>query len=222
MKRLKSRSAKFSRRKILAPSSHPNSRSRMSAFAHRSIRRSGEAIPSTLSESLPGHFPRRRSSMKAKKVVPIPKGYHAVTPYLSVKGASDAIEFYKKAFAAKEVMRMPGPNGTVGHAEIEIDKCRIMLADEYPDMNFRSPQAFGGTSVHIHLYVKNADEVADRAVAAGAKMLRPVLDQFYGDRSGSVEDPFGHVWHVATHTKDVSMSELKKRAVAMAAAAEKS
>ena len=160
--------------------------------------------------------------MKAKKAKPIPKGYHAVTPYLSVKGAASAIEFYEKVFGAKEVMRIPGPHGTIGHAEIQINNCRIMLADEYPDMNFRSPQAFGGTPVHIHLYVKNSDDVAERAVAAGAKMLRPVQDQFYGDRSGSVEDPFGHVWHVATHTKDISMSEMKKRAAAMASTAEKS
>jgi len=160
--------------------------------------------------------------MKAKKAKPIPKGYHAVTPYLSVKGAASAIEFYEKVFGAKEVMRIPGPHGTIGHAEIQINNCRIMLADEYPDMNFRSPPAFGGTPVHIHLYVKNSDDVAARAVAAGAKMLRPVQDQFYGDRSGSVEDPFGHVWHVATHTKDISMSEMKKRAAAMASTAEKS
>ena len=155
------------------------------------------------------------------KIKPIPKGYHAVTPYLSVKGAAGAIAFYKKAFGAKEIMRMPGPNGTIGHAEIQIDNCRIMLTDEYPDMNFRSPHAFGGTSVHIHLYVKDADKVAKKAVATGAKPLRPVANQFYGDRSGSVEDPFGHVWHIATHIEDVSMKEIKKRAAAMAAAAEK-
>ena len=160
--------------------------------------------------------------MKAKKVKPIPKGYHAVTPYLSVKGAAKAIEFYETVFGAKEVMRMPGPDGTIGHAEIQINNCRVMLADEYPDISFRSPFEFGGTPVHIHLYVKNADDVADRAVAAGAKMLRPVQDQFYGDRSGSVQDPFGHVWHVATHTKDISMSEMKKRAAAMASTADKS
>lgn len=160
--------------------------------------------------------------MKVKKVKRIPKGYHAVTPYLSVKGAANAIEFYEKVFGAKEIMRMPGPDGTIGHAEIQINNCRVMLADEYPDINFRSPLAFGGTPVHIHLYVKNADDVADRAVAAGAKMLRPVQDQFYGDRSGSVQDPFGHVWHVATHTKDISMSEMKKRAAAMASTRDKS
>lgn len=157
--------------------------------------------------------------MKAKKVHFVPKGYHAVTPYLSMKGAASAIAFYKKVFQAKEVMRMPGPNGAVGHAEIKIGDSRVMLADEYPDMNFRGPRAFGGTPVHIHVYVKDADKVAKTAVAAGAKLLRPVADQFYGDRSGSLEDPFGHVWH-ATHTKDISMKEMKKRAAAMAATAE--
>ena len=154
-------------------------------------------------------------------VKPIPRGYHAVTPYLSVKGAASAIAFYKKAFAAKEIMRMPAPGGTIGHAEIQIGDSHIMLADEYPDMNFRGPKSFGGTSVHIHLYVHDVDRVVKKAVAAGAKVLRPVADQFYGDRSGSLEDPFGHVWHVATHKEDVPAKELKERAAAMAAAPEK-
>ncbi|TMA65921.1 MAG: VOC family protein [Deltaproteobacteria bacterium] len=156
-----------------------------------------------------------------KKVRPTPKGYHAVTPYLSVKGAASAIAFYKKAFGAKEIMRMPGPGGTIGHAEIQIGDSRIMLADEYPEMNFRSPQAFGGTPVAISLYVQDVDRVVKKAIAGGAKVLRPVTDQFYGDRSGSLEDPFGHVWHVATHKEDIPMKELKKRAAAMAASAEK-
>jgi len=155
------------------------------------------------------------------KIKPIPKGYHAVTPYLSVQGAAGAIAFYKKIFGAREVMRMPGPGETIGHAEIEIDKCRIMLADECPQMNFRGPHSLSGTPVHIHIYVKDADRVAKKAVAAGAKLLRPVADQFYGDRSGSLEDPFGHVWHVATHIKDIPMKKLKKRAAAMAAGAQK-
>jgi len=159
--------------------------------------------------------------MKASKVNFIPKGYHVVTPYLCVKDAARAIDFYKRAFGAKEIMRMPGPNGTIGHAEIQINDFRIMLADEFPEMNFRSPQAFGGTPVGINLYVKDVDAVAKKVVAAGAKLLRPVADQFYGDRSCSVEDPFGHVWHIATHVKDVSMREMKKRAAAMASGAEK-
>ncbi len=156
-----------------------------------------------------------------KKLKPIPKGYHSVTPYLSIKGATDAIAFYKKAFAAKEIMRIPAPGGTVGHAEIQVGDSRIMLADEYPDLNFRGPRSFGGTSVHIHLYVQDVDRVVKKAIAAGAKVLRPVTDQFYGDRSGSLEDPFGHVWHVATHVQDIPMRQLKKRAATLAASAEK-
>ena len=152
------------------------------------------------------------------KIKPIPKGYNAVTPYLCVKGAAGAIAFYKKAFGAKEVMRMPGPGGTIGHAEIQIGDSRIMLADEFPEMSFRSPRTVGGTPVNIHLYVADVDRVVKKALAAGAKPLRPVAEQFYGDRTGSLEDPFGHVWHVATHVEDIPMKDLKKRAVALAAA----
>jgi PhnB protein len=141
-----------------------------------------------------------------------PEGYHSVTPYLAIDGAAGAIEFYKKAFGATEVMRMPAPGGNVGHAEIEIDGSRVMLADEYPDIGFRSPKAYGGTPVTLHLYVADVDAVARRAVAAGAKELRPVKDEFYGDRTGSFEDPFGHVWHIATRKEDLSEGELKRRA----------
>jgi len=160
--------------------------------------------------------PAKKSAKKSpaprKKVAPTPAGYHAVTPYLSVRGAAEAIDFYKKAFGAAEIMRMPGPDGKLGHAEIRIGDSRIMLSDEYPGMDFLSPQSRGGTTVHIHLYVKDVDAMAERAVAAGAKLVRPVQDQFYGDRTGSLADPFGHVWHVATHKEDLSMAELKRRA----------
>jgi PhnB protein len=142
----------------------------------------------------------------------VPKGYHSVTPYLAVDGAAAAIAFYKAAFGATEVMRMPAPGGKVGHAEIEIGGSRVMLADEYPDMGFRSPKAYGGTPVGLHLYVADVDAVARQAVAAGAKELRPVKDQFYGDRTGSFEDPFGHIWHIATRKEDLSEGELKRRA----------
>jgi PhnB protein len=145
----------------------------------------------------------------------IPDGYHSVTPYLIVKGADRAIDFYKNVFCASQRMRMDGPNGTVGHAEIEIDGSVIMLADEFPDMGFRSPQSLGGTGVSLHLYVKEVDSCFSRAVAAGAKALRPVQDQFYGDRSGTVEDPFGHVWTISTHKEDLSPEELRKRAEAV-------
>lgn len=158
----------------------------------------------------------KRSAAPRKKVQPIPAGYHAVTPYLSIRGAAQAIDFYKKAFGALEIMRMPGPGGLLGHAEIRIGDSRVMLSDEYPGMDFLGPQSRGGSTVHIHLYVKDADAVAGRAVAAGARLLRPVEDKFYGDRSGTVEDPFGHVWHLATHTRDMSMAELRRGAEQMA------
>jgi PhnB protein len=147
-----------------------------------------------------------------KKVAPIPAGYHAVTPYLAIRGAAEALEFYKMAFGAKEIMRMPGPDGKLGHAEISIGGSRIMLADEHPQMNFLSPQARGGTTVTLHVYVKDVDATVERAVQAGGKLARPVQDQFYGDRTGSVEDPFGHMWHLATHKEDLSKAELRKRA----------
>lgn len=154
----------------------------------------------------------RRKKAVAKKVHHIPAGYPVVTPYLSVRGAAQAIDFYKKAFAAAEVMRMPGPEGKLGHAEIAIGGQRIMLSDEYPEMQFLGPETRGGTTVHLHVYVKNVDAMVARAMEAGAKLLREVKDQFYGDRSGSVQDPFGHVWHLATHKENLSKAELRKRA----------
>ena len=161
-----------------------------------------------------------RRAMANKKVTHLPKGYQAVTPYLSIRGAAQAIGFYKKAFSAKEIMRMPGPEGKLGHAEVEIEGHRVMLSDEYEAMDFMSPASRGGTTVHIHVYVKDVDRLVTRAVAAGANVKRPAQDQFYGDRTASLEDPFGHVWHFATHVEDVSMAELKKRAAKMAQAPE--
>ena len=154
---------------------------------------------------------RKKATRKAKAVKPIPPGYHSVTPYLACGDAARAIDFYKKAFGAVEVMRMPGPNGKIGHAEVKIGDSRVMLTDEYREMDFLSPMTRGGTTVHIHLYVADADKMAERAVGAGAKLVHPVQDKFYGDRTGTVQDPFGHVWHLATHTEDLSMAELRKR-----------
>ena len=148
------------------------------------------------------------------RVKPIPDGYHTIIPYLSIKGAAEAIEFYKKAFGATESMRIAQPDGRIGHAELQVGDSRIMLADEFPEMDFRSPLSMKGSPVHIHMYVDNVDDVVKRAVAAGAKVTRPVQNQFYGDRTGSVTDPYGHVWHVATHTEDVSAEEIRKRAAA--------
>ena len=150
--------------------------------------------------------------MKKKKVKPIPDGYHSVTPYLSIRGAAEAIDFYKRALGAKEVMRMPGPDGTIGHAEILIGNSRVMLADEHPQMQFVGPATRGGTTVHLHVYVPDVDKVVAKALTSGARLVRPIKDQFYGDRLGTVEDPFGHVWHLATHKEDLSTKELKKRA----------
>ena len=160
-----------------------------------------------------------QAAAKKGKGQPIPAGYHEVTPYLSVRGAAEAIDFYKKAFGAAEVMRMPGPEGKLGHAEIRIGGSRIMLADEYEAMDFLSPQARGGTTVHLHVYVKNVDQMVERAVAAGAKLIRPVENQFYGDRTGTLQDPFGHVWHLATHVEDIAPAEMRRRAEAAAAKA---
>jgi PhnB protein len=161
-------------------------------------------------------LPAKRTAAPKLKARPIPAGYGVVTPYLSVRGAAQAIEFYKKAFGAKEIMRMPGPDGKLGHAEIRIGDSRVMLSDEYEAMAFLGPQSRGGTTVHIHLYVRDVDATVARATAAGAKVVRPVQDQFYGDRTGSIEDPFGHMWHVATHKEDLSMAEMKRRAEKMA------
>ncbi len=149
-----------------------------------------------------------------EKVKPIPDGYHSVTPYLIFDGAARAIEFYKQAFAAAEVFRMEGPDGRVGHAEIKIGNSHVMLADEHPEIGARSPRSIGGSPISLMLYVEDVDAVVSQAVEAGAKLTRPVADQFYGDRTGGVEDPFGYAWYVATHVEDVPPEELQKRAAA--------
>ncbi len=149
------------------------------------------------------------------KVKPIPDDYTHVTPYLCCRNAAGAIEFYKSVFAATELMRIAQPDGKVGHAEIKIGESIIMLADEFPEMKFRSPQSLGGSPVSILLYVENVDAVVEKAVAAGSKLQRPVKDEFYGDRSGQLIDPFGHVWMIATHIEDVSPEEMRKRAAAL-------
>jgi PhnB protein len=144
-------------------------------------------------------------------VKPIPEGYHTVTPYLIVNDGAGAIDFYKRALGATELMRMPGPDGKVGHAEIKIGDSPVMLADEMPQMGFRGPQALGGTPVSLCLYVEDVDARFGTAIAAGAKELRPVQDQFYGDRSGTFQDPYGHVWTVATHKEDLTPDEIAAR-----------
>ena len=148
------------------------------------------------------------------KVKPIPDGYGSVTPYLIVNGAARAIEFYKQAFGATETFRMEGPGGRVGHAKIKIGDSHIMLADEHPEMGARGPQTIGGSPISLVLYVEDVDATVSQAVEAGAKLTRPVKNQFYGDRTGGLEDPFGHAWYVATHVEDVSEEEMHKRAAA--------
>jgi PhnB protein len=152
--------------------------------------------------------------MAETAVRPIPRGYRTATPYLIVDGAARAIDFYKKAFRAKEIMRLE-QNGKIGHAEIQVGNSRIMLADEFPDMDARGPKSIGGSPVSIHLYVKDADKTFTKAVKAGAKVKHPLEDKFYGDRTGSVEDPYGHVWHVATHKEDLTAEEISNRAATM-------
>lgn len=146
---------------------------------------------------------------------PIPDGYHAVTPYLIIKGAAQAIDFYQRIFGARERLRIPGPGGAVMHAEIEIGDSCIMLADEFPQMGALSPLTLRGTPVFVHLYVPDADAMFNQAVAAGAKSEQPMENKFYGDRSGTLLDPFGHRWTLATHVEDVSPEEIGRRLAAM-------
>ena len=144
-------------------------------------------------------------------VKPFPDGYPRVTPYLYVAGAGQAIDFYKSILGAEERMSMPGPDGKIGHAELTIGESVIMLADEFPDMGALGPRSVGGSPVTIHVYVQDVDDTFDRAVKAGASVLRPVEDKFYGDRGGEFEDPYGHRWSIATHVEDVSPEEMQQR-----------
>ncbi|TMA93834.1 MAG: VOC family protein [Deltaproteobacteria bacterium] len=150
----------------------------------------------------------------AAKVKSIPDEYRGATPYLCVKGAATAIDFYKNAFGAREVMRIAMDEGKIGHAELRVGDAPFMLADEFPEMNFRSPQSIGGTPVNVLIYVDDVDALVKRAESAGAKVLRQPEDQFYGDRMATLEDPYGHSWSFATHIEDVSPDEMRKRAAA--------
>jgi PhnB protein len=156
----------------------------------------------------------REELIMAASVKPIPEGYHTVTPYLIFDRAADAIAFYKKAFGATEIMRMDAPGGRIGHAEIKLGDSAIMLADEHPEQGALSPRKLGGSPVMLHVYVEDVDAVVERAVAAGAKLIRPVADQFYGDRTGGLEDPFGYRWFIATHKEDLTADEIRRRAAA--------
>ena len=144
-------------------------------------------------------------------VKPIPDGYHSVTPYLHIRGAEEAIKFYEKAFGATENMRLPMPDGSIAHAELQIGDSRVMLSEESAAWGNLGPKTLNGTATGIMLYVPDVDAVVDRAVAAGATVKMPVVDQFYGDRSGRIEDPFGHLWMIATHIEDVPPAEMQAR-----------
>jgi PhnB protein len=148
----------------------------------------------------------------------IPEGHNTVSPYLIVDGAGRALDFYKRAFGATELFRLEAPGGKIGHAEIRIGDTVIMMADEHPDHHAYSPRRYKGSPVSLHVYVENVDAVAQQAIAAGANVTRPVQDMFYGDRSGTFEDPFGHTWHVATHVEDLTEEEIGRRAAAQMAA----
>ncbi|MBI4470886.1 MAG: VOC family protein [Acidobacteria bacterium] len=151
----------------------------------------------------------------SSKVKAIPEGHHTLTPHIVVRGGMDAIEFYKRAFGAKELMVMPGPEGKVMHAEIQIGDSVLYLADEFPEMGgCLSPQAIGGTPVVLHLYVEDVDARFNQAVAAGAAVRMPLSDMFWGDRYGQVTDPFGHIWSLASHKEDLTPEEIGKRAAA--------
>jgi PhnB protein len=150
---------------------------------------------------------------------PIPEGYHTLTTYLAVDNASEAIEFYKRAFGAKELVRMGAPDGSIGHAELQIGDSRLMLSDPFPQGTTKTPKELGGTSVSVFMYAEDVDEVVKQAVDAGAKILVDVEDQFWGDRFGTIGDPYGHSWSIATHVEDLSPEEIAERAkVAMAGA----
>ena len=147
----------------------------------------------------------------------IPTGYAGVTPYLIIRDAARALDFYKKAFGATELMRFPAPGGKIGHAEMKIGEGVVMLADESPEMGHKSPQSIGGTAITLMFYVKDVDAQFSKAVAAGGTVKQPLKDQFYGDRSGTITDPFGHIWTIATHKEDVSPEEMQRRMAALPA-----
>jgi uncharacterized glyoxalase superfamily protein PhnB len=155
--------------------------------------------------------PAKKSAKSARRVQPIPAGYHTVTPYIVCRDASSAIEFYKRAFGAREKVRMPGPGGKVMHAEIKVGDSMVMLCDEMPEMGTVSPAVLGGSPASILLYVKNVDAAVDKATSAGATVTMPVQDMFWGDRYGKVKDPFGHEWQIATHKEDLTAKQMATR-----------
>jgi PhnB protein len=161
----------------------------------------------------------RGEKIMSDKVNYIPEGHSSITPYLVIRGAAKAIDYYKNVLGATVEVRMDGPDGKVGHAELRVGNSKFMLADENPAMGNRSPESIGGSPVSLYVYLPDCDKVVENAVAGGAKILKPVADQFYGDRSGFIQDPFGHFWGIATHVEDVSPAEMKERMKKMMSAA---
>lgn len=180
-----------------------------------SVPRDIDLAPSPIERQGVGCADSPQQEVTMPTVKPIPDGYPVMSPSLAVDGASAAIDFYVAVLGASERMRMPGPEGKVGHAELQIGDSVLMLADEFPDMGFRGPKAIGGTPVTLSVYVDDVDAVFERALKLGATSVRPVENQFYGDRSGQFEDPWGHRWNVSTHVEDVSEEEMAKRAAEM-------
>lgn len=158
---------------------------------------------------------KKAKAKRKKKVSALPQGYNNITPYLIISQAAKAMEFYKKVFGAKEVMRLTQPDGRIAHAELKIGDTKIMLTDECPELGGRSPQSYGGSPISIYLYVKDVDKTAAKAVSAGAKLMRAVENMFYGDRCGMLQDPFGHTWWIATHVENVTPAKVRKRAAEM-------
>jgi uncharacterized glyoxalase superfamily protein PhnB len=175
------------------------------------IRTATRKVAQKVAKKAAGKAPMKK---RAKKALPIPKGYHVVTPSLVVRGADKAIEFYKRAFGAKELNRMPGPDGKLMHAEIRIGDSIVMLSDEFPQMGSSSPETVGGISASLMIYTKDADALFNQALAAGATVSMPIGDMFWGDRYGRVKDPFGHDWQIATHKEDLTPKEMARRAAA--------
>jgi PhnB protein len=193
------------------------SKSKSKAKAKSKVKKSAAKakVKKTAKKAAPKRKVARKKVAAPKKPLAQPKGYASVTAYLVAQDAAAAIDYYKTVFGAKEEMRMPAPGGKIGHAELKIGDSKIMLADEFPDMNAHGPRKFGGSPVTIMLYVKDVDATVAKAVAKGGTLVREVKNQFYGDRSGAVEDPEGHVWHISTHVEDVSPKEMDRRMKAM-------
>ena len=181
-------------------------------FQPRACRRDGLTTTDRYTVKNKNIHTKEKEEMK-NSIKPIPDGYHTLTPHLVVKDASNAIEFYKKAFGAKEIRRVPGPDGkSLIHAELQVGDSRLLLVDEFPEMNCRGPKSIGGSPVTIHMFVDDVDAAFDKAVEAGAEVTMPLADMFWGDRYGILTDPFGHSWSIATHQEDVTPEEIGKRA----------